>query len=216
MQQPALFDEPAQHGVLRLGPQACVLRGMALPWVAQLLAALQQVEDAAPPRQMLTPGGQAMSVATTGCGTLGWISDRRGYRYSAVDPLSGLAWPAMPACFSALAHRAAEAAGFRDFSPDACLVNHYRPGARLSLHQDRDERDLRAPIVSVSLGMAAVFLFGGLARTDPTQRVGLQHGDVVVWGGVDRLRFHGVLPLRGAAHALLGAERINLTLRLAG
>lgn len=214
--QGVLFDEPAQQGAVRLGAQACVLRGLALPWVPQLLAALAAVEAAAPPRHMVTPGGLPMSVATTNCGALGWVSDRRGYRYSATDPESGRPWPAMPTAFAELALAAAGAAGFACFSPDACLVNHYRPGTRLSLHQDKDERDHAAPIVSVSLGMPAVFLFGGLARADKAARVPLQHGDVVVWGGVDRLRFHGVLPLKALPHPLLGAERINLTLRQAG
>lgn len=213
--QGALFDEPAQQGTVSLGAQACVLRGLALPWVPQLLAALAEVEAAAPPRHMVTPGGLPMSVANTNCGALGWVSDRRGYRYSATDPESGKPWPAMPAAFVELALAAAGAAGFFTFVPDACLVNHYRPGTRLSLHQDKDERDHVAPIVSVSLGMPAVFLFGGLARADKAARVPLQHGDVVVWGGVDRLRFHGVLPLKALPHPLLGAERINLTLRQA-
>ncbi len=216
MDQGALFDEPAQHGIVLLGAQACVLRGFALPWVGRLRSALADVERAAPPRHMVTPGGLAMSVANTNCGALGWVSDRRGYRYSATDPDSGQPWPAMPAAFTELALSAATAAGFAGYRPDACLINHYAPGARLSLHQDKDERDHRAPIVSVSLGMPAVFLFGGLARADKAARVPLQHGDVVVWGGVDRLRFHGVLPLKALPHPLLGAERINLTLRQAG
>lgn len=184
--QGALFDDPAQSGRTVLGPQALVLHGFALPQADALRAALAVVERQAPPRHMRTPGGRAMSVATTNCGALGWVSDARGYRYSATDPLSGQPWPAMPAAFAALARAAAQAAGFAAFAafaPDACLVNHYAPGARLSLHQDRDERDLAAPIVSVSLGMPAVFLFGGLARADRAQRVPLAHGDVVVWGG---------------------------------
>lgn len=216
MSQGALFDEPAQQGVVVLGRDARVLRGFALPWADRLLAALAEVERAAPPRHMVTPGGLAMSVANTNCGALGWVSDRRGYRYSATDPESGLPWPAMPAAFAELALAAAAAAGFAGYAPDACLVNHYRPGTRLSLHQDKDERDHRAPIVSVSLGMPAVFLFGGHTRTEKAARVPLQHGDVVVWGGVDRLRFHGVLPLKELPHPVLGAERINLTLRQAG
>jgi len=214
--QGALFDEPPQQGVVVLGREACVLRGFALPWVERLLAALTEVERTAPPRHMVTPGGLAMSVANTNCGALGWVSDRRGYRYSSTDPASGLPWPAMPQAFAELALAAAAAAGFVGFAPDACLVNHYRPGTRLSLHQDKDERDHRAPIVSVSLGMPAVFLFGGHARADQAARVPLHHGDVVVWGVVDRLRFHGVLPLKELPHPLLGAERINLTLRQAG
>lgn len=199
-----------------LGPQALLLRGFALPFVEELLPALAQIEAPAPFRHMLTPGGQSMSVALTNCGALGWISDRRGYRYSPVDPLSGQPWPEMPEVFRRLARNAAAAAGFAEFEPDACLVNRYLPGTRMSLHQDRDERSLTHPIVSVSLGIPAVFLFGGQARRDPAQRVPLVHGDVVVWGGEDRLRFHGILPLKEAVHPLLGAQRINFTLRRAG
>src|SRR5690606_8287520 len=171
---------------------------------------------AAPWRHMQTPGGFTMSVALTNCGALGWTSDRRGYRYTRVDPDSGEPWPPMPPVLARLASEAAAAAGFPDFAPDACLVNRYTPGARLSLHQDRNERDFGAPIVSVSLGMSATFLFGGPARADKPARVPLVHGDVVVWGGVDRLRHHGVLPLKDGEHPLLGAQRINLTFRKAG
>jgi alkylated DNA repair protein (DNA oxidative demethylase) len=215
MPTPGLFDDapaPAQ----RLGPAAVVLRGFALPWVRALLPALADIAAAAPWRHMVTPGGYTMSVALTNCGALGWTSDRHGYRYAAADPATGAPWPPMPQAFAQLAGAAAAAAGFGGFAPDACLVNRYVPGSRLSLHQDRDERDYAAPIVSVSLGMQATFLFGGHARTDPTAKVPLHHGDVVVWGGPDRLRYHGVLPLRGAPHPLLGCQRINLTLRKAG
>ena len=154
-----------------------------------------------------------MSVATTGCGPLSWVSDRRGYRYAALDPLTGKPWPALPADFAQLAHAAAQEAGFAAFVPDACLINRYAPGTRLSLHQDRDERDFSQPIVSVSLGVPAVFLWGGLQRSDRAARVPLWHGDVVVWGGVDRMRFHGVLPVPPGLHQLLGEQRINLTFR---
>ncbi|MCM2321191.1 MAG: DNA oxidative demethylase AlkB [Pseudomonas sp.] len=200
----------------RLGPQALLLRGFALPFVDVLLPALAAVEAAAPFRIMLTPGGQSMSVALTNCGELGWISDRGGYRYSPLDPLSGQPWPALPEAFGRLAREAAATAGFADFAPDACLVNRYLPGTRMSLHQDRDEHSFEHPIVSVSLGIPALFLFGGHARRDPAQRVPLLHGDVVVWGGADRLRFHGILPIKEAVHPLLGAQRINFTLRRAG
>lgn len=209
-----LFGEDGPR--LALGPQACVLRGFALPWVAELLPAIAGVEAAAAWRHMVTPGGFTMSVALTNCGALGWTTDRRGYRYTASDPLSGKPWPAMPEVFRRLAREAAAAAGFPGFEPDACLINHYLPGARLALHQDKDERDHGAPIVSVSLGMPATFLFGGLARADRPARVPLHHGDVVVWGGVDRLRHHGVLPIQDQPHPLLGGRRINLTFRKAG
>ncbi|MDC2862657.1 MULTISPECIES: DNA oxidative demethylase AlkB [unclassified Delftia] len=211
-----LFADESPMGIEPIGPRSVVLRGHALPHAAPLLAAVDGVMAQAPLRHLVTPGGFTMSVAMTNCGALGWTSDRRGYRYSAIDPVSGQLWPAMPAVFAQLAGEAAAAAGFEGFAPDACLINQYLPGSRLSLHQDRDERDLDAPIVSVSLGMPATFLFGGLARADKTARVLLQHGDVVVWGGVDRLRHHGVLPLKDQPHPLLGGRRINLTFRKAG
>ncbi|SEJ74389.1 DNA oxidative demethylase AlkB [Achromobacter sp. NFACC18-2] len=209
-------DDPAQHGRVALGPQSVVLRGYALPVVEALLAGVDAVTAQAPFRQMVTPGGYTMSVALTNCGELGWTTDARGYRYSRIDPQTGQPWPAMPDAFRELAQDAAREAGFPGFSPDACLVNRYEPGSRLSLHQDRNERDYGAPIVSVSLGMPAVFLFGGDARGDRAARVPLFHGDVVVWGGVDRLRFHGVMPLKDLPHPRLGSRRINFTLRKAG
>lgn len=202
-----LFDDVAQA----IAPGATLLRGFALADEAALVAAIDAVIAAAPLRRMVTPGGFTMSVAMTNCGSLGWVSDASGYRYDAIDPTSGERWPRMPAAFSSLATRAAARGGFDGFVPDACLVNRYEPGSRLSLHQDRNERDFTAPIVSVSLGLPALFLFGGGKRGDPAQRVPLVHGDVVVWGGPARLRYHGVLPLKGAA----GECRINLTLRRA-
>jgi len=198
-----------------IGPQACLLPGFALAAAPQLWRDIAAIAAAAPFRHMFTPGGQRMSVATTSCGAWGWVTDRRGYRYAPNDPESGQPWPAMPAAWQQLAREAAAAADFADFTPDACLINRYAPGTRMSLHQDRDERDFGAPIVSVSLGIAAVFLFGGQQRADKAQRVPLQHGDVVVWGGADRLRFHGVLPLREDLHPLLGPQRVNLTFRRA-
>jgi len=198
-----------------LGDAACVLRGFALPDAAALLAAVEAIAQQAPFRHMITPGGFEMSVALTNCGTLGWTSDRHGYRYATHDPQTGQPWPPLPDVFLNLARNAAAEAGFVGFTPDACLINRYVPGARLSLHQDRDEQDYGAPIVSVSLGMPAVFLWGGHKRADKTQRVPLLHGDVVVWGGPDRLRYHGVAPLKDTPHSLLGSRRINLTFRKA-
>ncbi|MCP2514984.1 DNA oxidative demethylase AlkB [Achromobacter sp. 77] len=209
-------DDPAQHGRVALGAQSVVLRGFALPAVDALLAGVDDVIAQAPFRHMETPGGYTMSVALTNCGELGWTTDARGYRYSRIDPVSGQPWPAMPRAFRQLAEDAAREAGFADFAPDACLVNRYAPGSRLSLHQDRNERDYGAPIVSVSLGMPAMFLFGGDDRADRAARVPLFHGDVVVWGGVDRLRFHGVMPLKDLPHPRLGSQRINFTIRKAG
>ncbi len=209
-------DAPAQGGRVVLGPQSVVLRGYALARAEALLAGVDAVTGEAPFRQMQTPGGYTMSVALTNCGSLGWTSDAHGYRYTRRDPLSGRPWPDMPAAFAELARDAAAEAGFPGFAPDACLVNRYEPGSRLSLHQDRNERDYGAPIVSVSLGMPAVFLFGGLARGDKTSRTTLFHGDVVVWGGVDRLRYHGVMPMQDLPHPRLGGLRINFTIRKAG
>jgi alkylated DNA repair protein (DNA oxidative demethylase) len=200
---------------LQLGTASWLLRGFALRKETAILQALEAICAAAPPRAMQTPGGQRMSVRTTSCGVLGWVSDTSGYRYETIDPLSGAPWPAMPAVFSALAAAAAAEAGFPDFQPDACLINCYEAGAKMGLHQDKDERDFTQPIVSVSLGIGAVFLFGGLKRSDRAFCIALNHGDVVVWGGEDRLRFHGVQPVKPAVHRRLGGRRINLTFRKA-
>lgn len=211
----AADDAAEAPSIEALAPGAIVWRGGAASCAAILLADLQQVLGAAPFRHLVTPGGFRMSVAMTNCGALGWVSDTRGYRYDPVDPDSGRAWPALPPSFVDLAERAAAQAGYPGFRPDACLVNRYEPGARLSLHQDRNERDFRAPIVSVSLGLPAVFLFGGGRRSDPTTRVPLRHGDVAIWGGPSRLRYHGVLALKDGEHAATGRCRINLTFRRA-
>ena len=199
----------------RLAPGAWWLHGFALGRVTALLAAIESIRSAAPFRHLVTPGGFRMSVAMTNCGSLGWVSDRRGYRYDARDPLSGRPWPPMPPVFLELARTAARAGGFPGFTPDACLLNRYQPGARLTLHQDRDERDFSAPIVSVSLGLPGIFLFGGDLRKDSRRRIPLQHGDVVVWGGPARLHHHGVLALKDGHHELLGSQRLNLTFRRA-
>lgn len=209
-------DGAVQGGRVVLGPQSLVLRGFALPMMDALLAGVDAVAAQAPFRHMETPGGYTMSVALTNCGQLGWTSDARGYRYTRTDPLSGQPWPAMPPAFMLLAQAAAAEAGFPGFEPDACLVNRYEPGSRLSLHQDRNERDYGAPIVSVSLGMPAMFLFGGEQRADKASRTPLFHGDVVVWGGVDRLRYHGIMPIKDLPHPRLGSQRINFTIRRAG
>jgi alkylated DNA repair protein (DNA oxidative demethylase) len=212
-----LFDAvEGGPGVEALAPGAAILRGFARPFDDALIDALNEVVASAPLRHMVTPGGFRMSVAMTNCGTLGWVSSAAGYRYDAADPDSANPWPPMPRAFLRLAKDAAARAGFAGFVPDACLVNRYEPGARLTLHQDRNERDFAAPIVSVSLGLPATFLFGGLARSDRPLRVQLRHGDTVVWGGPARLRYHGVTALKGGNHPRLGAQRINLTLRKAG
>jgi alkylated DNA repair protein (DNA oxidative demethylase) len=214
---PDLFDDvsdllPAEQP---MAEGAVLLRGFACGIDSALIVALAEIEQQAPFRRMVTPGGHLMSVAMTNCGSLGWVTDRRGYRYHPSDPETGRPWPAMPPAFRALAEQAADRAGFAGFSPDACLINRYQPGARMSLHQDRDECDFGAPIVSVSLGLPAVFLFGGLTRSDKAKRVPLRHGDIVVWGGPARLRFHGIAPLARGEHPLLGGQRINLTFRRA-
>ncbi|MCZ0732741.1 DNA oxidative demethylase AlkB [Phreatobacter sp. AB_2022a] len=208
-------DQPGDTGRREeLAAGAVVLRGRALPADA-LLSALDAVVAAAPFRNMVTPGGFTMSVAMTNCGAAGWVTDRRGYRYDAVDPESGRPWPDMPKPFLELACAAAAEAGYPDFVPDACLINRYQPGARLSLHQDRNERDYDQPIVSVSLGLPAMFQFGGLERSDPVRKVPLRHGDVVVWGGPSRLFYHGIPVLKDGEHPAVGRVRFNLTFRKA-
>lgn len=214
---PDLFAEAHRTApdIAPLAAGAVLLRGFAATMAAAVMERLAILTAAAPFRTMLTPGGARMSVAMTNCGRAGWITDRRGYRYDEKDPLSGRPWPPLPPDFAALAARAAATAGYPDFAPDVCLVNKYVPGARMALHQDRDERDFSAPIVSLSLGLGAVFLFGGLRRRDRPQRLRLDSGDVVVWGGPSRLVFHGVAPLAAGDHPLTGACRINLTFRRA-
>jgi alkylated DNA repair protein (DNA oxidative demethylase) len=194
---------------------AVLLRGFAKPIEANLLAALREIVAQAPFRHMFTPGGHRMSVAMTNCGNFGWVTDRSGYRYDGIDPDSGKPWPSMPPAFRELALRAAAAGGFDGFAPDACLINRYEPGARMSLHQDKDENDFGAPIVSVSLGLPAIFLFGGIKRSDKPRRFRLEHTDIAVWGGPSRLFFHGVAPLADGEHAVLGRQRVNLTFRKA-
>lgn len=211
-----LFDTPTSTACTEvLAQDAVVLRGFALSLAPQIYAAIEQVLTRAPWRRLLTPGGKPMAVETSNCGTAGWISDRRGYRYSTSDPLTGEPWPTLPAVMQDLAVTAAASGGFADFAPDACLINRYAIGAGMGLHQDRDEQDFMAPIVSVSLGLPARFRFGGLQRSDPVRSVVLQHGDVVVWGGRSRLAFHGITPLRAGEHPLTGSCRINLTFRKA-
>jgi alkylated DNA repair protein (DNA oxidative demethylase) len=198
-----------------IAPGAVLLRGFALPFVHDVLAALGDITAQAPFRHMITPWGAAMSVAMTNCGEAGWLTDRAGYRYDRIDPETGQPWPAMPECFGKLASRAADRAGYPGFVPDVCLINRYARGTRLTLHQDRDERDYAHPIVSVSLGLPARFQFGGPKRREPVRSFPVWHGDVVVWGGVSRLAYHGVAELKGGEHPLLGDQRINLTFRRA-
>jgi alkylated DNA repair protein (DNA oxidative demethylase) len=205
----------AGWGKQTLAEGAVLLRGFADADSISIFQTVQQVIAAAPFRQMITPGGRRMSVAMTNCGQAGWVTDLSGYRYDALDPVSRRPWPPMPEIVRRLAERAAAQAGFMSFQPDSCLINRYEPGARLSLHQDRDERDFGQPIVSLSLGLPAIFLFGGQLRNERTQRMRLESGDVVVWGGASRLAFHGVAPLAEGRHPLTGRCRINLTFRKA-
>jgi DNA oxidative demethylase len=215
---PSLFDLESPVRVPRdiLGPGTAVLAGFALDVENELLSSLDSIIERSPFRNMITPGGLRMSVAMTNCGALGWVTDRTGYRYDGIDPEMNRRWPEMPSSFRTLAVRAAEVSGFPNFKPDACLINRYEPGARLSLHQDKNERDFTQPIVSLSLGLPATFLFGGLQRADETQRIRIVHGDVLVWGGPARLRYHGIAPLRDGEHHLVGSVRYNLTFRNAG
>ena len=206
--------EPAR-AVQLLSEAAVVLRGFARDPAARLVAEVDGITAVAPFRNMVTPGGFRMSVGMTNCGRAGWVTDRKGYRYEPVDPITGMPWPAIPECFRHLAATAAEAAGYPGFEPDACLINLYKPGTRLSLHRDENERDMTAPIVSVSLGLPAIFMFGGNRRGDRPRRILLESGDVVVWGGPDRLVYHGVAPLADGNDPLTGSRRINLTFRKA-
>jgi alkylated DNA repair protein (DNA oxidative demethylase) len=212
-----VFDDGPQQRYPRdyLGPGTAILEGFALRYEALILNALSGIAEQSPFRHMTTPGGFRMSVAMTNCGALGWVTDQKGYRYDSIDPETESPWPAMPASFAELAQRSAGEAGFSEFVPDGCLINRYDPGAKLSLHQDKDEIDFNAPIVSVSLGLPAVFLFGGEGRSDKTARIPVVHGDVLVWGGPARLRYHGVLPLKNGFHPLCGGHRYNLTFRKA-
>lgn len=194
---------------------ATLLRRFALESADDLLAQIDLIVSAAPLRHMVTPGGFSMSVGMSNCGAFGWVTDRRGYRYQSTDPLSGKPWPAMPAPLLSLAVNAAREAGYPDFKPDACLINRYEPGAKMSLHQDKNEKDFRNPIVSVSLGLPATFQFGGLDRKDAVRKYALVHGDVVVWGGPSRLFYHGILPLKEGTHEKTGRARFNLTFRRA-
>lgn len=198
-----------------IAPGAVLLRGRARAQAPALLDAVAAIAAKAPFRHMVVPAGFTMSAAMTNCGDAGWFTDRSGYRYATTDPDSGRPWPAMPEIFRALAREAAAEAGYPGFAPDACLINRYEPGARLSLHRDTNERDMTQPIVSVSLGLPATFEFGGLKRSDTPRRIALRHGDVAVWGGPARLAFHGIRALKDGEHELLGRVRINLTFRKA-
>jgi DNA oxidative demethylase len=204
---------PTEATTENLLPGFTLLRGFCLDQAASLLRAVDDITAHSPFRHMVVPGGHTMSVAMTNCGVLGWVSDRSGYRYDPLDPITGNPWPPMPAAFQRLATSAAATAGFSDFAPNGCLINRYTPGARLSLHQDKNEQDFTQPIVSVSLGLPATFLLGTLSRSDTPRRIRVEHGDIAVWGGPARLIYHGVTTLRKGIHPLTGSSRINLTFR---
>ena len=210
--QPA---EPLEPSSEMMAEGAVLLRRAALPFEDRLYVALNEITATSPFRRMMTPGGYTMSVGMTNCGAAGWITDLTGYRYDPEDPKKGKPWPPMPDCFLDLAIKAATEAGYPKFHPDACLINRYEPGARLSLHQDKNERDFANPIVSVSLGLPATFQFGGLKRNDPVKKFVVRHGDVAVWGGASRLCYHGVSQLKDGYHKMIGRMRINLTFRRA-
>jgi alkylated DNA repair protein (DNA oxidative demethylase) len=203
---PPRLRQPLEEGAMLL----CAFASAEAPLLIQ---EAERVARLAAFRHLVVPGGHTMSVAMTNCGRVGWVSDRTGYRYDPADPNTGVPWPAMPEAFLDIAARAAAEAGFNHYDPDACLINRYEAGAKLSLHQDRDEKDAWAPIVSVSLGLPAVFLWGGKRRSAPVRRLPLESGDIVVWGGPARFVYHGVAPLRNGQHPLTGATRINLTFR---
>jgi len=210
---PLFDDQPAPPAREPLEEGAVLLRGFALPDAPALLESVTRVAESAPFRHLTVPGGHTMSVAMTNCGRVGWVSDRKGYRYDPIDPDTGQHWPHMPEPFLSLAARSAAEGGFPNYDPDACLINRYQAGSKLGLHQDRDENDQWSPIVSVSLGVPATFVWGGKKRSDPVRRMRLEHGDVVVWGGPARFIYHGVAPLKENEHPLTGAVRINLTFR---
>ncbi|MDP1766819.1 MAG: DNA oxidative demethylase AlkB [Methylotenera sp.] len=210
-----LFDD-VQPSKLEIAKDAYLLKGYVQEDEKTLLADLEAIIKQAPLRHMMTKKGYAMSAAMTNCGILGWTSGRKGYRYDTKDPVTGHPWPKIPVSFQQLAIQAAAEAGFKDFRPDACLINQYNVGASMGLHQDKNELDISQPIVSVSLGMPAIFQFGGLSRADKPIRISLAHGDIVVWGGESRLNFHGIMPLKMNTHPILGAYRYNLTFRRAG
>jgi DNA oxidative demethylase len=206
-----LFAAPTSAEPLPLGDGISLLRGFAD--TRTLFPLVERIAAAAPFRHLVTPGGQTMSVAMTNCGNLGWVSDRSGYRYSPRDPLTDLDWPAMPEEFLQLALAAATAGGFPGFAPDACLINRYSPGARLTAHRDADEQNFAQPIVSVSLGLPASFAFYGLTRGGRGRSVALVDGDVLVWGGPSRLVYHAVRPVKPGHHDITGGFRFNLTFR---
>ena len=190
-----------------MAPQVVLLHGFAAA-TGDLDAAVELVSAAAPFRQLKTPGGRLMSAAMTSCGACGWYSDARGYRYERLDPLTGQPWPAIPEPFLRLARASSEVAGFGTYEPDTCLINRYVPTAQMGIHHDADEQDFSNPIVSVTLGAPATFLWYGPSKRGSPLRIRLLPGDVLVWGGAARKGYHAVQKPEGGT-------RYNLTFRKA-
>lgn len=209
-----LFDDQLPKKT-RIAEGAYWLRGHALPAADLLWAELRKHFATYPPQQMFTPMGYKMSVRSTSMGDAAWVGTKKGYGYASIDTAINQALPPLPSTFLSLANHAATEAGYNDFTPDSCLINCYDIGSKMGLHQDKDERDFNQPIVSVSLGIPATFLFGGAKRSDKPTQIPLTHGDVVVWGGASRLFYHGVQTIKPNKHPLLGELRCNLTFRKA-
>lgn len=178
-----------------------------------LMVQVERITKVSPFRKMMTPNGHYTGVALTNCGDFGWTSDRNEYRYSSSDPLNNQPWLAIPESFKALAKNAAHVAGFKDFEPDACLINQYLIGTKLGSHQDKNEKDFSQPIVSVSIGLSAVFQIFGNQRAGQAINYRLYDGDVVVWGNSARLCYHGVRTLSAAELDPTCQQRINITFR---
>lgn len=200
----------------KISDQSYLIKGAVIEKADELITEINSITRSSPLRQMQTRRGHYLGAKMTNCGDLGWIGDDKGYRYSSLDPLTNQPWPRMPTMFKTLAREMASSVGFEDFEPDVCLINQYMPKVGMGLHQDKDEQDLSQPIVSLSLGVPAIFLFGGYQRSDSVSYHLLEHGDVVIWGGIDRLRFHGIQPLKLGHHRLTGQMRYNLTFRDTG
>jgi len=211
--RPDLLAQPSRAAAIAIAPEVLLLKHHAI--TAPLVAAIERISREAPFRRLHTPGGGQMSVAMTNCGTVGWHSDTRGYRYLDRDPESGRPWPPMPPAFLSLASHAAAMAGFPGFEPDCCLVNRYAIGSQMGAHRDYDELDMRHAIVSVSIGLPAVFVWYGARRKGPAIPVLVEDGDVVVFGGAARAGYHGVRRLAARPEAACDAVRYNLTFRRA-
>jgi len=201
-----LVAEPTHEEIF---PGAVLMRSLALPQDNEFFTAAEAIIAARPLHHTTTPSGLPMGVMVTDCG------DSRAFanRWDTANPERMRLWPPMPPLLRDFAIRCAVRSGFPQFRPDACHINRYQAGTKLGLHQDRHECDWTQPIVSLSFGLECIFLLGGLQRTDKPRRILLEHGDVIVWGGPSRMRFHGVQPLKPGHHPLTGPYRYNLTFR---